>query len=225
MGNEPNNMQKPNLPEGLHERLYTAEAYLLARLFEKEKELEDVLVNLVALYSRAGRQDLSMSYLERLLGMASNAEKKANCYLMLGQIMEQTGNFEEAIQFYKKALSLEPTDTNVWYLVNNNLEYCLNNFSKFEDAEPYCREAIKIDPGRYNAYKNLGISLQGMGKYREATRNLIKSVETNPLDNRAFSHLLELVNLHPEVATEIPDIKKQVERCRKLVQRVGYSSY
>ena len=224
MGQEPNDKQISNLPEGLPDRVYEAERVLQKRLAEAEKRHEDLLVNFIILYGGVGRLDLSTVYLERLLQLANDAEKKANCFLMLGQTMEQTGNYEEAIQFYKQALVLEPTDSDVWYLVNNNLGYCLNYFSKYADAEPYCREAIKLDPGRYNAYKNLGISLQGLGTYTMAARSFIKAVEAEPRDNRAFRHLLELMSAHPEIAVDIPDIHQEVERCRKLVQNAGFST-
>ena len=59
------------------------------------------------------------------------------------------------------------------------------------EAEPRCRAAIRIDPQRYNAHKNLGLSLEGLGRYAEAAQAFVEAVRAEASDPRALKHLEE----------------------------------
>jgi tetratricopeptide (TPR) repeat protein len=201
--------------------LEEAEKMLLEKLKKCEDELENTVLDLVLLYSRLGQQDIAVQYLERLITATADPEKKAQYFLRMGQLMEQTRNYEAAITFYRHAFSLEPTHNEVWYFINNNLGFCLNHFNRHVEAEPYCRAAIKIDPLRQNAYKNLGISLEGQGKYTRAVEFYIKAVQANAADARAFVLLEDLVRRHQEIKFDIPDIQTQIEKCRQAVEQAG----
>ena len=98
-------------------------------------------------------------------------------------------------------------------MINNNLGYCLNYLGECTRAEEYCQTAIRIDPDRHNAYKNLGVSLQEQGRTVEAAKAFIASVCRFPADTRALSHLASLVEAHPEISEGFPDIHNQLEAC------------
>jgi tetratricopeptide (TPR) repeat protein len=204
-------------PDGTIVTLEEAEKMLLANLKKCEDGLESTILDLVLLYSRLGQQDIAGQYLQRLINATVDPEKKAQYFLRMGQLMEHIRNYEAAITFYRQAFSLEPTHNTVWYFINNNLGFCLNHFKRHVEAEPYCRAAIKIDPLRQNAYKNLGISLEGQGKYARAAEFYIKAVHTNAVDARAFVLLEDLVMKHQEIKFELPDIQTQIEKCREAV--------
>jgi tetratricopeptide (TPR) repeat protein len=210
----------PKEPNGKSVSIEEAEKILLERLSQTESELERAMMDLVIFYGRTGRQELSLPYLQRLLNNTGSPEKKALYLLKLGQLMEQLQNFEAAITFYSQAFSLEPVNREVWYFINNNLGYCLNHFGRCGEAEAYCRAAIQVDPGRQNAYKNLGISLEGLGQFAAAARSYIQAVQTNPADPRALRHLEKLASGRPELAAEIPDLSAQIEKCREAVMLV-----
>jgi tetratricopeptide (TPR) repeat protein len=206
------------LPDGRKISLQEAEKMLLENLRRIEDETETTVLDLVLLYSRTGRQEKALDYLQRLNAITVDPEKKAQHYLRMGQLMEQMRNYEGAIAFYTHAFSLEPDNNEAWYLINNNLGFCLNHFCRFGEAEQYCRAAVKIDPGRHNAYKNLGISMEGQGKFSQAAGLYIQAIEINAHDPRAFYLLEDLVRQHAEIETEIHDIQEQVERCHQAVE-------
>jgi len=207
----------PEEPKGKLISAEEAEKMFLAKLKKCENELENTLWNLAILYSRTGRQEVAMNYITRLMANTDDPEKKAHYFMNIGQMMEQIHNYQAAITFYRQAFSLEPVNSEAWYYINNNLGYCLNHFSRYEEAESFCRAAIKIDPGRHNAYKNLGISLEGQGQFTEAAKLYIKSVQANAANPRALKQLEELLARHDEVSTDIPDIQAQLEKCREAV--------
>jgi tetratricopeptide (TPR) repeat protein len=194
-----------------------AEMLLQNRLKETQDHFEDAIWELIWFYSSTGRQDLSHRYLFLLMELTEDPEKRALYWLTLGQIMEEIQDFEKAIDCYKQGYRMEPTSSWVGYFLNNNLGYSMVQIGLFEEAEPYLRAAIEIDPKRHNAYKNLGLSLQGQRKYSEAVNFYLESIRTNPFDPRALKHLEALVDEHPELTTQIPHLKEQFEESREAV--------
>ena len=144
--------------------------------------------------------------------------RAAECYLAMGQLMEQIHDYKSAIEFYEQAILLEPNTKQVAYLINNNMGYCLNYAGRYQEAEAYCRKAIAINPERHNAYKNLGISLEAQGHINEAAQCYIKAVQVNAHDPRALMHLENLIDNNRGIVSEIHDIKEHLEDCRKAVK-------
>ena len=194
------------------------EKRLLQKLRTCEDEIQKALWEVGRFYQATGRAERASAYLERLIEPTDDPEQKAFQYLTKGQTMERMGDYKSAIAFYARALPMEPMDKAVWYLINNNLGYCLNVFEEYERAEEYCRTAIRIDPDRHNAYKNLGISLHGRRRFGEAAKALITAVKVNPCDPRALGILEDLLDQHPEIREDIPAIADQVQACKSSVE-------
>ena len=208
-----------SLPERVEGKPVTAEEaerILVARL--EEEDPRNALWELARFYSLVGRQEEALGHVERLADLCGDPEDQAACFLAMGQLMEQQSEYEAALRFYRGAFRLEPVNNRTWYLINNNLGYCLNHFGRNQEAEPLCRAAIRIDPLRHNAYKNLGICLEGQGRYAEAAKAFVGAVRANASDERAFHHLSRLLVAHRhDVALAVPDIDDLHLRCRDAV--------
>ena len=102
--------------------------------------------------------------------------------------------------------------------MRNNLGFCLNHLGEYGEAETHCRAAVSIDPERHNAYKNLGIALSGQAELAEAAGCFVAATKADASDTRALKHLESLVVEHPEILTEVTDIRKQLEECRKAAR-------
>jgi len=123
------------------------------------------------------------------------ASRAARC-LVAGQLLESHKHFDHAERYLRRGLSYESTDERTCYFLNNNVGFLLNLRGEHAEAEPFCRAAIRHDPLRHNAYKNLGIALAGLGQPGEAARNLILATRACPEDPRAYRLLLQLVADH-----------------------------
>jgi tetratricopeptide (TPR) repeat protein len=194
------------------------EQFLLNKL-KAEPQNPEVLWYLVLLYRKLGRTDEARTYLDQIRSQFDDSEKEAALWVGLGGRLEKQRDYEGAVETYRQAVSLEPTDPFVAYFAHNNLGYSLVQLRQYEDAEYYCRKAIKIDDKRYNAHKNLGLSLEGQGMFTEAAHCYICTVLANPRDPRAFRYLEQLMENHPEVSYEIPDILDTVAKCREAVRK------
>lgn len=194
------------------------EKTLLAQLEASGGENVDALWDLAEFYSTTSEPMAAMKYVEKLSSLADNAEDKAHCYLSMGQIMERNDDNDNAIKFYKQAFALEPMRNNTWYLINNNLGYCLNQLGRYAEATSYCMAAIKINPERHNAYKNLGLAFEGKGEYPIAAKCFFKAVMVNAADPRSLAHLENLIEQHSELLTQLPELSAKLEECRKAVK-------
>lgn len=196
------------------------ERKLLLELTERKDNYYDGLWKLTRFYSTSGQPVKALTYIQKLLDTTDNPEIKAQCYLSMGQLMENMHDYENALNFYLQAFSLKPNNNDNWYLINNNLGYCLNQLGRHREAGKYCRVAIEINPARHNAYKNLGISCAGLGNYQAAAKNFVRATRANVSDPRALAHLEELIEQHPELLKQMPDLQMELEKCRQAVNTI-----
>jgi hypothetical protein len=80
----------------------------------------------------------------------------------------------------------------------------------------HCRAAIGIDPGRQNGHKNLGVALQGQGRYCDAARSFILATMACPQDGRALGLLEELVAAQPEILEQEHELLDLRLRCHEV---------
>lgn len=192
-----------------------SEQELLSRLKSRGSRA-DTLKPLAVFYSRVAQHEKAYSYLKLWMRHAKNNEESAECLLMCGQLAEQTGQPKNAASFYREGLKYQPEDTQLNYYLNNNLGYCLNRQEEYELGMQYCETAISYDATRPNAFKNMGISLMGLGKYVEAAQILIKAIHIDASDQRSLELLEQLLADHSEILlAEMPVFNEQMEACRQ----------
>ena len=162
---------------------------------EKE-DSEDALFELVKSYDQIRQYDEAVKCLRKLLSISDDTENRAYCELYMGSLMEKKEDFKAAVRHYRKALRLKPTNTPVLYFSNNNLGFSLNKLGKYKEGEKYCIAAIKVDDSMSNAYKNLGIALEGQLRFKEAAETYIIALRVNIGDCRPLKHLETLLGSH-----------------------------
>lgn len=165
----------------------------------RDADPRPALWTLVQFYARTGRDAEALERLGQMLERASEREERAHLLLSMGQCAEKLVEWERAIELYERARALEPGETGVAYLVHNNLGFCMNQLGRFAEGEAFCRRAIEIDPGRANAFKNLGLSLAGLDRSAEAARAYLDATWANPHDPRAIALLEALLEAHEEL--------------------------
>jgi tetratricopeptide (TPR) repeat protein len=167
----------------------------------------------------AGYFSAACKYIEKVLPLVDDPGDQAECFLKLGQALEQLRDYAEAAEAYARAFDLPREQNTTWYFLNNNRAYCLIQTGRSAEAEQFCRAAIRIEPKRHNAHKNLGIVLQDLGRIGEAAKTFIRATKLRPEDGRALALLDELYRSHREFLDELPDFPAQLFACHELVQR------
>jgi tetratricopeptide (TPR) repeat protein len=173
---------------------------------------------------RSRRQERAIGYLRRLAAFLGSAGVRARCLLVIGQLSEQTGDFEAAAAAYAEGQACNPTDPEDAFLLSNNRGYCLNQLGAHAEAEGECRRAIEILSTRHNAYKNLGVALEGLGRHGEAVSSYLQAIEANPADRRALDHLEQLLARAPHLLDGAPGARAHAcagQECRFEAVRGG----
>jgi tetratricopeptide (TPR) repeat protein len=215
--------RKAKLPDGEAITFEEAEEFLLKKLEERNGNFKQTLWQLARLYSKMKRHDDSLNSIYKLMQLSDDKEENASFFLALGQLMEKTGDYLSAVEYYQGAFCLKPSNTEVWYLVNNNLGFSLNQLKRYKEAKSYLEAAIKIDPTRPNAHKNLGLCFLGQGNYVKAAENFVASVKADASDPRSLQHLEKLLSDRPELFGDIPDLPEILTKCRNAVKTArGY---
>ena len=101
-----------------------------------------------------GRTDLSA-------GPCAGAEPSRGAVL-LGEIVEQNGNLDEAVACWRRVLQLKPG----FALAHNNLGVACKAQGNLNEAIACYRRALELGPDYAQAHNNLGSRLQGAGKAR-----------------------------------------------------------
>ena len=179
-----------------------------------------VLWSLGAFYSQAGHYDQATACMQRIAELIEDPERQAACFLALGQIEEQKGDYHAAATRYQSGIALGPRDRRTAYFLQNNLGYCLNQMQEHEAAVPHLERALQIDPTRANAYKNLGLSHQGTGNLRQAAELFVAATRSNAADPRSLHHLESLIEANPDLLVDVPGLQQDLEGCRYAGEEV-----
>lgn len=205
------------LPDGTALTSAEAEQLLLSQVAEGPSK--QTLWNLAMLYSQTGRQEEASGCIEKLVAMVETVDDRASCVLAMGQLREQVGDFPSAVRYYQRARELGESSS--WYWIHNNLGYSLIQLGKHDEAEPYLQTAVRLDPRRPNAFKNLGLALAGRGERAAAAESFVQATQANASDGRSLNHLEELVAAYPELLVMVPDLPQKLAACRRAVHEAA----
>jgi len=176
-------------------------------------------------YDVLGRYDEAMELYKKSLSLKwPNISSKADAFYGIAGIHYNKGDYEKSVEFYKKALRIEPRDEmsyqqlassliklGRWDEASKNLDFLLSRFpdkvkylnlkgfvllkkGKPRLAFPYFRKCLKLNPYYRKAMINIGTTLSSMGEHERAEWFLRVANARYPRDALVLSWLIE-VNL------------------------------
>jgi len=100
---------------------------------------------------------------------AAEAKDKGNKFF-------SSGKYTEAIQWYTKAIQLDPTDAAFY----SNRAAAYMSVNKFEDALKDAEACIKAKPDWVKGHYRKGLALMSLNRYGDAVRAFEKGLEVDP---------------------------------------------
>lgn len=97
-------------------------------------------------------------------------------YLRLGNVRFDQGDYLKAIEYYEKALELEPHYVDAWV----NIGGALGNLGQHDEAIKAYNKAIEIKPNIAEAWFNKGNSLCDLEQYDKAIEAYNKAIDIKP---------------------------------------------
>ena len=146
----------------------------------------------------AGRLDEAESIYHQLLQADSN---QFDAVHLLGVIAYQKAQYDVAVEFITKAITINPDYAEAHY----NLGNAVKDQGKLSEAVAIYRKAIAIKPDYAEAHNNLGNALKDQGNLAEATVSYEKAIALKPgymeAHNNLGATLLGLGKLDEAVAS------------------------
>lgn len=122
---------------------------------------------------KCGRKLIALSE-ERTI---SYKPKEAMKYMNKGISLFESGNYEESLECYDKAIKLDQIEGIYYFFKGNSLD----KLKRYDEAIECCEKAIALDPNNSNEYYALkGQCLFLLSRYDEALECLDKVIELDP---------------------------------------------
>ncbi len=132
---------------------------------------------------RAGRESESIEYFEKAL-IANPGE--ISILSTLGLIYDNQGNYSKSAEIYEKALSIDPQNA----LVLNNYAYNLSERGvNLDKALAMSKLSLEKDPENASYLDTIGWIYFKMKNYKQAKKNIEKSLSINPNSAVVMEHL------------------------------------
>lgn len=106
--------------------------------------------------------------------------KMMRAYDTLGLCYDYLGQFDEAIRYYRSAVTLNRSERQPSPWPHLNLAMSLISVNQLSDAENSLREALRYDPKLPQAHYQLGRVLEMQGEYQAAVPELKEAMQNDP---------------------------------------------
>ena len=120
----------------------------------------------------------------------ANAKQSANpdTVFKIAYILQQSGDNEEAIKYYKEALELDKENE----YIHNSMASIYRQNGEFTSAKMHLHASLEIDSQNPITYYNYGNLLVDMQRGEEAIEMYAKAIEINPDFNEAKEEIEKL---------------------------------
>ena len=136
--------------------------------FERSLELDPkhvkTLLNLSRVLIQQGKPRDALTHVTTAVELDSMS---SDVHRMMGRVRTELRQPNEAVESYRLALSLQPTD--VWSM--NNMALVLIQQGRFDEALPPLARAVQLDSSVAVFHNNLGIVLERTGHYSMAAQS------------------------------------------------------
>ena len=143
--------------------------------------------------------------------MPRESREEADRLIVLGQELEDTGDFATAETRFREAIGAAPS----YPRAHINLGNALQKLGRLHDSAASHRAALKFDPDYAEAHSNLGAVLIQLGDTTQAKQHLERALELKP-DMAAAAIILASAY---EVEGNFPGARRQLERALAIEPR------
>jgi tetratricopeptide (TPR) repeat protein len=114
--------------------------------------------------------------------VTENSINNSRAWYNKAKALEESGNHQEALKSYNRAIEIQPE----YYYAWNNRGNILDELGNHQEAIKAYDKAIEIKPGYYEAWNNKGTTVALLGKHEEAITCFNKVIEINPESYEAW---------------------------------------
>ncbi len=141
-------------------------------------------------------------------------EPSVENYYRLGNYERINGNYSDAVEYYTKAIELNP-DYEAAYNCRGVAYWGLKNYK--DSIQDYSK-CIELDPQNYITYYNQGISYADLSKIEEKKENLKKAIESYSKSIELNPEYAEVYNNRGNSYSDLGEKRKAIEDYNKAIE-------
>ena len=126
---------------------------------------------------------------DKFLDDRTMIDHRAYLLLQKGRASEYLYEFSDALIYYCRGLASHIVPRKIYFALWHGVSLCLLYKQDFKQAELCCRRVIELDSNQWEAWKNLGVSLEHQGCLDESQESYVKSVRLSQGNEVAILHL------------------------------------
>ncbi|MBN1459546.1 MAG: tetratricopeptide repeat protein [Armatimonadetes bacterium] len=123
------------------------------------------------------------------------------------EFSSKSGNFRQAVEYGKKAVSLSPYNTQAYYLT----AYAAGALGDHEESLRLNQKALELLPGNGSVYYNLGVNYKELGDFDKAEECFERAIELVPTSPRHHAALAEILILTGRLDEALAQAKTAAE--------------
>jgi len=137
-------------------------------------------------FGRLKAKEWHKKELYQKLGQLKISQKNDfHSYSQLGIQEQELGNYEKAVELFKKSIELNKDYSKSWL----NLGACYLKLNKLNEAESALKQAAALNPSDYSAHNNLGIVYSKLNKLEKAISEFQTALTLNPKSANTYFNL------------------------------------
>jgi tetratricopeptide (TPR) repeat protein len=142
----------------------------------------------------------------KIIALAPGTNDARLAYIQLGNILDDIEHFDEAVEMYKKAGELDPTDDTAYI----NMGLSLKQAGKYNEARIAFQKAIKANPEKIKPRMALANLYYDQGFYDEALGEYVRILKARPDHAEAHFYLANLYHKRNQVNEAISGYREVI---------------
>lgn len=130
----------------------------------------------------------------------------ASAHSCLGRVFRARGNYEKAVEQYRRALELEPTSDDAY----GGLAAAYEHLGRLGEAEQLYKQAISARPGYWATYNWLGLFYMAHARYEEAVAMYSQAVSLAPDSFTGYYNLGAVRILQGKYGEAVPLLERSL---------------
>ena len=195
------------IPAGLHDWSVKA----LRRAMTEEEKMR-ALETLLKVCSAEGCFWEGINVIDQVISDPDMTEHRSRLLFLAGEMSAGLYEYDKATGYYARSLACPIRTKDQHIATVTKLGFCNLYRQDFKGAEEWSRWAIKLGPHSWEAWKNLGVSLEHQNQIEEAFLAYFKAVFLSHGRAVPVMHMTRHSQRHPGV---VPDMNGFRSKCYK----------
>ena len=200
------------VPTGLHD--WAVKALRTATTGEEKLAAIDTMLKVCAAQSNFLE---GINIIDRMISDPGMSAYRSRMLFWAGEMSEGLYDFDAAIGYYWRSLACGSRPEELHPIALSNLGFCWLYKKDFKTAERCCRQAITFGPYLWEAWKNLGVSLEHQGRIKEAFLAYFRAVLLSHCRAIPIMHLVRLSHRHPSLGPDVAGLRPTVYKEYRVI--------